>query len=402
MAKVRLPPPAPPAAPPPEPAIPAGAPDLTRKGPPLRPGEVYRPASVTATAPAGMTQAEFDSLTAAGWSPGQQITPQVLEAARQAAADVAAGGPPPLDPSTPPASLDAALKAGTPAQRSKLAEEAKAAAATPVNPPPAVASFRPAPAVPPPPATTVNLRPGGEPQPPAKRLRFLDVPDDQAPQPSPPGPPPAPEPPPAPPESDAGAAAPAAHCPQCGWDLKRPTDPEPEYAEKMAYLATVVLGDGRPYTREFDLLGGRLRLTFRTLTTRETDAIYRQAAKDHRDGLINDAEVFEQIQRYRMYLSLRKARGDAAGTDRPGLDADLPDGLDPASAPNADAHWAPAGGAAEDLLRRVEDLVLRAVLNNESLTRLAYQACARFNREVARLEGAAANPDFWKATGSRP
>lgn len=218
-----------------------------------------------------------------------------------------------------------------------------------------------------------------------------------APQPQAAAPQPEPAPKPqAPPElePDTGAEAPLANCPHCEWPLDQPQDAEPSYGEKQAFIQSV-LGQ-KPFLKEYEMLGGQLRVQFRTLTTREVDTIYKQVGYEwEKQPGWSRVDYWERINRYRLYLqtmALRSADGQIAH--------ELPDGLNEEANPNAEAYWRLP--APEDVrataLPAIEDYFLAEVFRSETVNRTVNNMCAQFNRLVGKLEGVIDNSDFWSRT----
>jgi hypothetical protein len=188
--------------------------------------------------------------------------------------------------------------------------------------------------------------------------------------------------------------APVTHCPHCQWDLARRDDPEPEYHEKIAFLQTAQ--GQKPFLKEYPLMGGAIVLTFRTLHIKEVDAIFQQVYRERDAGEIGtEADYWEAVNRYRLFLQLQRARADGAA----GFDKELPDGLSPRHNPRAAAFWEFEAGVAEPL-KLIAEYVHDEVLPTESLSRVAQVQCGKFNKLVARLESLMdGNSDFWSRTG---
>lgn len=183
------------------------------------------------------------------------------------------------------------------------------------------------------------------------------------------------------------------NCPHCGFDLSQDDIPEPGYLEKQAFLQAV-LGE-RPFSQEYDLLGGEVKVTFRTLTTKEVDAIYTHVTWEKETGRVLSAlDYFERINRHRMYLQLVQL--DAGSNFR----HELPDGLSKETNPHASAFYdLPEPAHMYDRgLGYVEDFMVTEVLRTEMLLRAVHNKCNEFNRLVARLEALIDNSDFWKRT----
>lgn len=220
------------------------------------------------------------------------------------------------------------------------------------------------------------------------------------PLPTAPEPAPAPAPPPAGPEPGiTGAALELTHCPHCSWPLDVEDTIEPSTGDKQAFLQSI-LGE-IPYVREYDLLGGALRATFRTLTVREADAVFSHAHHELKTGKItNNEDFFERVNRLRLFLQLRRLTG--AGQ----FDHGMPDGLTPDTNPHAAQHWqaeplpAPFETGEEPLFDQIEAVINTQVIKTETVARVIRNALAQFNRLVAKLEALCDNPDFWNETGA--
>lgn len=395
----------------------------TRTGPPLPAGTVFK---------GGVSDMEARALQQVGWKAGQPITPELRAAVADMQNDVtAARRTPPADPTTPAVQLRTRNIADLPLVDQDRYRRAIADVIQGNQPPPPATAGRQASPPQPEPrrvGAAAPLRQGfdpvaaalateqpfpgkfepvlrgsegggplkqaeveyGEPERPATRTEpdpdYAPPRQEEAP-PEPAAPPQREDPP------EAGVP-PMANCPHCGWELARPDVAEPAYGEKIGFLSTNVLGEGKPFVKAYDLMGGHLQLTFRTLTIREVDECFRQATVDRNERGFNEFEWIDTVNRYRLYLQLQRVRSDRA-------DVLLPDGLDPVSSPNAESYWELPQDELHPL-RHVANLVLDQVLIGESLCRVAMQASARFNRLVAKLEAMVDDDSFWQATGAQP
>lgn len=198
--------------------------------------------------------------------------------------------------------------------------------------------------------------------------------------------------------TDTGIPTGPLYCEHCGHDQRVPDVPEPPHEEKMTFLHAFL--GGIPYVKEVELFGGKAKVTFRTLTVGELETIFRQADYDKRAGKFNDSEAlyYEQINRYRMILQIRRYQDPAPG----GFDHDLNDGYSKATNPSASAPYVgPEITFADGLtgLPEIEKHVVDTVLKTEAVFRVIGVACNHFNRLAAKLEAMADNSDFWKPTG---
>lgn len=355
-------------------------PGVTSGRPPLPTGK-----AVVRGNPVRLTEQERRQLEHIGWKEGQPI-PQnmariIAEAEADAEADVAeAAKRPPVDPSTPPLEVETVQIGSLPPEKQDeyqgkiqqaLAEEAAAQAQqerqqqTAATPEVArkVMSARQLPETEPakPKTKAVNPKAAQQTEPSQPRSR----------------------------EPLEESVAPVDFCPHCKWDLSLPDIPEPDYADRQLFLQSLL--GLKPFVKDYDLVGGQIKITFRTLTRGEIDAIYSQAFREQQDGkIVTPQDFYERVNRLRLMLQLQKLESTV-------FSHDLPDGLTKETSPNADCHWKFSDDETEPLLR-VEEFILESVLPTESLNRVVQQTCGRFNRAVSKMEALIDNPDFWKAT----
>jgi hypothetical protein len=164
----------------------------------------------------------------------------------------------------------------------------------------------------------------------------------------------------------------------------------------MAFIQAI-LGQ-KPFIRDYLLLGGKLRIRFRTLTVREIDTIYKQVLLEQERGLVTTMEDYvERLSRYRLYLQTIQV------VAAPSFQHDLPDGYDQETNPHAEAFYkfeAPADPR-ETALPQIEDFMVTDVFRTEMIQRIAHNQMLRFNRLVAKLEALVDNSDFWQPTGEQ-
>lgn len=206
-------------------------------------------------------------------------------------------------------------------------------------------------------------------------------------------------PPPSDRPSSTGADARPTHCQHCSWDLSQPDVIEPAHADKLAFLQCL-LGD-KPYVHEYELFGGAVVVTFRTLTMAELDTLYRQVYLDQKAGKFDsELDYYEKLNRYRLCLQLQKFAAVGPG----GTVHDLPDGLSRESNPTAEVTWQDGNPPPETggtLLPMIEAHLTSDVLKREAVFRVVNTQCSQFNRLVAKLEAMADNSDFWRPTGEQ-
>lgn len=180
------------------------------------------------------------------------------------------------------------------------------------------------------------------------------------------------------PASRAGVVA-EERCPNCGHQLANPPASEPTVDEKRAFLQSL-LGMGRFYAERV-LLGGSVKVRYRSLSSLEADEIYNQIGHDLRAGkLQGDSAVLLAAADYRFCLSV-----DAVAVSR-GVNV---------SVPTWDA-WSQSAPAEQRQLSQYREHVYAKLLPVESLRRVLAREFDAFQRLLSRLEANADNPDFWQ------
>ena len=185
-------------------------------------------------------------------------------------------------------------------------------------------------------------------------------------------------------------------CPNCGFNLSMPAIPEPGRQEKQAFLQSI-LGQ-KAFIKDYILMGGAVRVVFRTLPTTEIDIIYKQVHYEREKGLIPTVEDYwEKLNRYRVYLQTLKIEAGMNGPD--GFSHDLPAGYTKETSPHAESHWNfEVQDRRQTGLPLIETYFVTEVFKTEVFQRAVTHQCAKFNRLVARLEALIDNSDFWTKT----
>jgi hypothetical protein len=172
------------------------------------------------------------------------------------------------------------------------------------------------------------------------------------------------------------------YCPHCSWDMTRDDVDAPPLDVRQRFLQSII--GQKPYLEQCSLLGGAMLVTFRTLTTAESDAAMQQAFTDRDAGeFLSDIDFWERVNRYRMYLQILKVERKNMKT------IDLPEGLSEETNPNVGTYWKPAE------LKLIERYMQQHVLTHESISRVLQAEIGRFNRTTSQMEANADRPDFW-------
>jgi hypothetical protein len=148
--------------------------------------------------------------------------------------------------------------------------------------------------------------------------------------------------------------------------------------DKQAYVAAVL--GGQRFTKEYGLLGGKLRATFRGLTARESAIVIRQLYNDSRaERIRTQAEFYRNARQYRLALGLARLY-------REGNPQELPE------AEQYDLDWgfdSPDTGLIE-----LWEHIMEKYIVHESLLHILLVAHERFDRFGTKIEAAASKADF--------
>jgi hypothetical protein len=179
------------------------------------------------------------------------------------------------------------------------------------------------------------------------------------------------------PAADAGDVPYAGFCPRCGWNMQMKFDIVPSDRDKEDFLATL-LGGAR-FRRRYELFGGRVVVTFRSVLAEENKLIYRQLVLDQNAGTVStEAEWFVQLMDYRLACALDTI------TDKNGKVI--------ASVPELDMS---IGSKEKTPLVDQLDMINKNVLAQEATRRLVGTHLRQFQRLIEALEAMALEPSFW-------
>jgi hypothetical protein len=211
--------------------------------------------------------------------------------------------------------------------------------------------------------------------------------DDRAAEPPPPPtepPPPPAEPAPPPPASDLEPMVILPFCPRCGWDMRQKFEIVPTEVDKEDFVAALL--GGTRFKRNYDLLGGKLKLCFQTIMADDNKMLHRQLILDQEaKKIVTEAEWFVSMMEYRLALSLEYT------TDSNGK---------PLSVAPALGELPPKKD--ETPLETLRDYVNKKILVHEVTRRLAGQHLRQFQRLVETLEAMALEPSFWNGIEQQP
>lgn len=166
-------------------------------------------------------------------------------------------------------------------------------------------------------------------------------------------------------------------CPRCGWDMRNKFDVVPTDRDKEDFLATLL--GGTRFKKKYELFGGRVVVTFRSVLAEENKLIYRQLVQDQQNGTVNtEAEWFVQLMDYRLACAL-----DTIADKNGKVLSSVPE-LD------MDASTKDKTGLVEQL-----DMINKNILAQEATRRLVGMHLRQFQRLIEAIEAMAVEPSFW-------
>lgn len=187
----------------------------------------------------------------------------------------------------------------------------------------------------------------------------------------------------------AGAAEHPKNCPHCGFDLSKTELVAAADEDKLAWL---VAQEGQQrFTKTYTLNGGRMAVTFRALTSKESDTAWRQIAVDGSADIRarapdTESHYWRNLMVYRMVMSVQQVWTPAQGPqDNPPLDEWQVDKED-YPAPNTKLY-------------AILEPVTEALFPTESLRRAIGNAFHKFGLLIELLEAHADDDSFWNGIG---
>lgn len=181
--------------------------------------------------------------------------------------------------------------------------------------------------------------------------------------------------------------APLPNCPHCDWDLKK-DDLTPVTDDDKSNYVQSILG-GLRFTKVYELFNDKYRITFRALTSKESDIAYRQIVLDGQMDLNSKMLAgtdfyWRNLQSYRMVMSLEELYSSDYGTLTVPILADL------------DIEEC-RGKSLQSKLIPFLNHVLDTFLPLESTRAVIGHAYFEFQALCDKLQVMAESPNFWKA-----
>lgn len=176
-------------------------------------------------------------------------------------------------------------------------------------------------------------------------------------------------------------------CPHCGWDTSKADLVEIDAEDKLDFVQSIL--GGIRYKKVYELFGGKLRITFRTLTTAESDMAYKQlvvdAQNDVQSKIVGDTSFYwRTLMAYRVAMAVEKLESDVNIIEIPPiLDIEVDD--EKYQRPNT------------KLFALFDDLV-EQIMPTELMRNTISHLYTEFQSLCEKLQAMAEQKDFWKAT----
>jgi hypothetical protein len=172
-------------------------------------------------------------------------------------------------------------------------------------------------------------------------------------------------------------------CPRCSWPIAN-EDPVAPTQQDIGDFLQSILGL-KPFYKTYELFGGNLIVTIRSLTPSELDLCFRQLFTDtNLDRITTAMEEAERLARYRTCLQVQKVQGGEVNFEFP----------------KTAEEWGLPTVDGETVLPNIWDKYSEQVNKSEIIHRTIMSVVGEFNQLVAKLEANSRNPDFWKAIGT--
>jgi hypothetical protein len=172
----------------------------------------------------------------------------------------------------------------------------------------------------------------------------------------------------------------AVFCPRCGWDARMKFDIVPTNRDKEDFLSTLL--GGQRFRKKYELFGGKVVVTFRSVLAEENKLIYRQLVLDQAvDKVRTEAEWFVQLMDYRLACAL-----DTITNDSGKVLAEMPELVMPTGPIDADGQTPVVAQL---------DIINKNILAQEATRRLVGTHLRQFQRLIEGLEAMALEPSFW-------
>lgn len=173
-------------------------------------------------------------------------------------------------------------------------------------------------------------------------------------------------------------------CPHCGWDASNKELTVVTEQDKTDFIQSIL--GGIRFKKVYELYGGRLKITFRTLTTAESDMAYKQllvdAQNDLQSKILGDTSFYwRTLMAYRAVIAVEKIESENNIIEIPPVDEiEVEEGS--YSRPNT------------KLFALFDDLVAQ-IMPSEMLRNTVSHLYTEFQALVEKMQAMAESKDFW-------
>jgi hypothetical protein len=177
------------------------------------------------------------------------------------------------------------------------------------------------------------------------------------------------------------------NCPHCGWDVNKSELVEIAENDKFDFVQSIL--GGKRFKKVYEIFGGALRITFRTLTTAESDMAYKQiildAQNDVQSKIIGDTSFYwKTLMAYRCIMAVEKIDSSQGVTEIP-----------PISEIEADAEK--ASDLRNTKVAALFDDMVEQIMPTELMRNTVTHIYTEFQSLCEKLQVMAESKDFWNA-----
>ena len=176
-------------------------------------------------------------------------------------------------------------------------------------------------------------------------------------------------------------------CAHCGWDTRKQELTEATSEDKADFVQSIL--GGIRFKKVYSVFGDQLRITFRTLTSAESDMAYKQLVVDCNNDIqtkiLGDTSFYwRTLMAYRCILSVEKLESNEGITEIPAIsEISVDEGS--YSKPNTK-------------LSAIFDEMVAQVMPTEIVRTTITHLYTEFQSLCEKLQAMAESKDFWKAT----
>lgn len=176
-------------------------------------------------------------------------------------------------------------------------------------------------------------------------------------------------------------------CPHCGWDTNNKELTEVTDEDKMDFVQSIL--GGIRFKKVYSVFGGMLTITFRALTTAESDMAYKQlivdAQSDLQSKILSDTSFYwRTLMAYRAVMSIERLESKDNIVEVPPIE-------------EIDVDEATYAKPNTKLFAIFDDLVSQ-VMPTEAIRNTITHLYTEFNSLCEKLQAMAEAKDFWRAT----